>query len=359
MGKEIVHTPKILRTASEVEATKAEHAPVFVNAFEAQLKELFFIRKTEFVGTPKDEAFASNEFSDFADEKKEDFVHVYYPWNNHLVKTVDAEDYYELKTNRNQDLITAEEQKELYGSHVAVFGLSVGSNIVTTLTQAGISKEITIADFDELDTTNLNRILAGIHQIGLPKGVVSARRVYEDNPFAEVHFFEEGVTQENIKTIAESGVKLIIEEVDSLPIKIQTRLFAMEHKLPVLMVTDNGDGVVLHVERYDLGCATIFGKEPQYWIDLMQKPAPPKEEMAKMIVDDIVGGADQVDPRMMKSVQRVINHELISWPQLGSAAILAGVVATVFTKRILLGENTIKDVRQTIFIPEDDLKTHG
>ena len=35
----------------------------------------------------------------------------------------------------------------------------------------------------------------------------------------------------------------------------------MKYKIPVIMITDNGDGVVLHVERYDLGHNKIFDKD--------------------------------------------------------------------------------------------------
>lgn len=358
MGKETLDTPVFITDEKELGSLIAEKSPVVVDAFSPQLKELFYIETPSFVGISKEEAYTSKEFKDFQESRGEKFTHVYYPWNNHLVKCVEAEDYFKLKTNRNQDLISAEEQNILYGKHVAVFGLSVGSNVVTALTQAGISKKITIADFDQLDTTNLNRILAGVYQVGLDKCSVSSRRVYEDNPFAEVVAYKEGVTKENISKILDSGLDLIVEEIDSLPYKIQIRLAAMEKKLPVVMVTDNGDGVVLHVERYDLGHAKIFGKEPSFWLDLMSKEPPSKEEMAKLIVENIVGGPDKVDPRMMKSVKRVIDHELISWPQLGSAAMLAGVVATVFVKRILLGESTQKDIRANVFVPEKDLEGH-
>ena len=356
MGKE--STPKIIIAEKEIESLISEKQPVFVDAFEFQVKELFYIENASYIGVPKEEAYASDDFEKFKESMLGEFSHVYYPWNNHLVKCVNSEAYFKLKTNRNQDLITKEEQDILSKKHVAVFGLSVGSNIVTTLTQAGISQEITIADFDELDTTNLNRILAGVHQVGLNKVDVAARKIYEDNPYAKVNSFPEGVTKENLHTILDSGVDLIVEEIDSLPFKIQTRILAMEKKLPVVMVTDNGDGVVLHVERYDLGHNKIFGKDPSFWLELMSKEPPSKEEMAKLIVNEIVGGPDKVDSRMMKSVKRVIDKELISWPQLGSAAILAGVVATIFVKRILLGENTDKDIRSNIFIQEKGLGSH-
>lgn len=340
---------------SDDAVAKYKETATYADAFPFQLKELFPIHHPEHA--PKgDEMFETENFKSFSENVES--CHVYFPWNNTLVHTVTEKDYYLLRTNRNQDLITAEEQEKLFNSHVAVFGLSVGSNIVHTLVQAGIANEITIADFDLLDTTNLNRIPAGVHQIGVEKISVALQRIYEVNPFAKVHAYTEGVTPESLQEIIDSKPDLIIEEVDALPIKVQTRMLAQQHKLPVLMITDNGDGVVLHIERYDLGHDKIFGKDAVFWQELMSKGKPSKEEIANLIVDHIVGGPDKVDPRMMKSVQKVINHELQSWPQLGSAAILAGVVGTIFTKRILLGDQNQKDVRETIFIPEKDLGGH-
>ena len=166
---------------------------VYVDAFERQVRELYLIDNPSLRDENKEALFASAGFRKYADERREAYTHVYYPWNNHLVKTVRADDYFRLKTDRNQDLITAAEQKKLYEYRVAVLGLSVGSNIAFALTQAGISRDIVIADFDELDTTNLNRIFAGVHQIGLNKAVIAARHIYEDNPFVNVKAAARGI----------------------------------------------------------------------------------------------------------------------------------------------------------------------
>jgi hypothetical protein len=45
-----------------------------------------------------------------------------------------------------------------------------------------------------------------------------------------------------------------------------------------------------------------------------------------------------VDPGMLKSVVRVVAKELISWPQLGSAALLGGVTTTIAIKEIIRGK---------------------
>lgn len=335
---------------SGAERIRAEHPELKeVDALSRQLKELFIIQNHRFIGVPKPDVFASSEFAAYCERKKDDYTYVYFPWNNTLVKTVREEDYFTLKTNRNQDLITAEEQQKLRTYRVAVLGMSVGSNIAFVLTQAGISQKIAIADFDELDTTNLNRILAGVHQIGENKTHVAAQRIYEDNPFADVTVLDQGANEENVEELLKTGeIDCLIDEIDDISFKIHLRLLAMKYKVPVVMVTDNGDGVVLHVERYDLGHTKIWGKDASSYEAMLADGPMTKEKSGGVIMNDIVGGPERVDPAMIASVKRVLAKELVSWSQLGSAAILGGVVVTYAVKKIALGQLTDEDIRAYI-----------
>jgi hypothetical protein len=116
--------------------------------------------------------------------------------------------------------------------------------------------------------------------------------------------------------------------------KIEIRILAMKYKIPVIMVTDNGDGVVLHVERYDKNLKTIFNKPLTYWKTFLGDNIT-KEKIGKIIIEDIFGGAQNASLRVIDSVQKVFNKEIISWPQLGSAAILGGVISTIIIKKIV------------------------
>lgn len=323
----------------------------FVDAFERQIKELFFIENRQFIGVNKNEAHKTPAFKNFVSKKEKNYKYIYYPWNHNLVKCVCEEDFLRLKTNRNQNLITAQEQGELYHRKVAVFGLSVGSNIVYTLTQAGIAREIVIADFDTLDTTNLNRIQAGIHEIGQNKTLICARRIYEENPYAIVETFENGINAPSLKKLfkRKERIDCIVEEIDNMPLKIKVRQLARAYKIPVVMITDNGDGVVIHVERYDLGYKKIFGKDDAYW---RKKIASIRSmaDVGDIIIHDIVGGPGKVDPKMLASIPKVLNRKLVSWPQLGSAAILGSVAATIAIKNIFLGRGKKLFLREHIHL---------
>ena len=337
-----VYRPKFFfgKRRREAESLKKQEACLnFVDAFDRQLNELFLINNLRFVGQQKTLVYRTPEFKSYCLKKADDFGYIYYPWNLSLVKCVPESDYFKLKTNRNQALITAKEQVVLSKLKVGVFGMSVGSNIAFVLTQAGIANEIVIADFDELDTTNLNRIWAGVHQVGLNKAVIAARRIYEDNPFAKVTVLTKGISEEKLEELLrKKKLDLIVEEIDEMKMKIETRRLALRYKVPVLMITDNGDSAHLHIERYDLGYKKIFEKPLSYWPPKVKACKGPKD-FADIVINDILGGPQNVDPNMMRSVKMIFNRELISWPQLGSAALLGGIATTVAIKSIVSGKN--------------------
>ena len=133
-------------------------------------------------------------------------------------------------------------------------------------------------------------------------------------------------------------VHCIVEEVDSLPVKISTRKLALKYKVPVLMITDNGFSIVLHVERYDLGHDKIFEKEIPYW-DALMKTEMNIQTVSQIIVQDIIGDMQKIDPKLSASTMKVFQKQLVSWPQLGSTAMLGGVVATQMIKKIALKES--------------------
>lgn len=352
---EIDYQPVIIKRGEDLKVLIDSNSAIkVVDAFSRQLKELFFIDNTKYIGSDKEETYKTEDFLRYVEDKKEQFQYFYYPWNSHVVKCINENDYFRLKTNRNQDLITAQEQIKLYNYKVAVFGMSVGSNIAFVLTQSGISRKIIIADFDDLDTTNLNRILAGVHQVGTNKTIVAARRIYEDNPYAEVSILPDGISEKQLEDLLKNKeINCIIEEIDDINMKLQTRILAIKYKVPVIMITDNGDDVVLHVERYDLGYDKIFDKNIEFWQEKLKASTKfTKAEAGQIIIGDIVGGPEKVDPKMMASVKRVLNKELVSWSQLGSAAILGGVAATVAIKRIALGESSDLNIREYIGIPK-------
>jgi len=323
----------------DVQELVVKNNAVFADLIPAQLKELFVIHHLNIIEN-KSEIEHLPAFKSFCKSKDGSHRYFYYPWLNRVIKTVGEKDYAELKTNRNRDLITLEEQQALQHFSVAVLGLSVGSNIAFLLTQAGMSDKIFLADPDTLDTSNLNRLLTGVQDLGLNKAIISARKICEGNPYADPVPLVDGINDEKLEALLKTGtINCIVEEVDALPIKISTRRLAMKYKVPVLMITDNGFSIVLHVERYDLGHDKIFEKEISYW-DKKFEGGLDHQKVSQIIIEDVFGNIEKIDRKLFASNIRIMKKELVSWPQLGSTAMFGGAVATQMIKKIALKEST-------------------
>jgi molybdopterin/thiamine biosynthesis adenylyltransferase len=270
-------------------------------------------------------------------------VWIYYPWLKAVVHFLEENLHQELRTGRNRNLITAAEQNIYYNSTVAIAGMSVGSHIVTVIAMTGGAKHLRIADFDNLSGDNLNRIRESYANLGINKAVLVARRVLEINPFADIQIFPEGVSEENSQSFV-NGVNVIVEEVDSPFWKIRLREMAREKRIPVIMVTDNGDGAIVDVERYDResnrallhGKITVSAEEFRH-----MDPRDLPRVAAKM------AGADVAVPRMLESVVEV-GETLYSWPQLGTAANMAGTIGAYLVRHLTAGPHNIKSGRYTV-----------
>src|SRR5699024_6679416 len=109
-----------------------------------------------------------------------------------------------------------------------------------------------IADFDTLELSNMNRLRTGLHHLGVPKTVIAAREIAEIDPFLKVNCFHEGVTKENIDNFVhgDGSLDLLIDECDSLNVKILCRKIARQAGIPVLM--DTSDRGMIDIERFDL-----------------------------------------------------------------------------------------------------------
>jgi len=102
---------------------------------------------------------------------------VYFPWRRAAVHLLALPHFDLLRLDRNRNKITLEEQHRFRKVGVAVVGLSVGHAIAYTLALEGLCGRLTLADFDEIELSNLNRIPASILDLGLNKAIVAAPRI--------------------------------------------------------------------------------------------------------------------------------------------------------------------------------------
>lgn len=306
-----------------------------------QLKELFEITHPQDIFNPdfneKSQVFITDKLAAGSSELKGNWV--YFPWSGIFIHTVTEEEYILLRTNRNRNLITSAEQETLLNFTVGLVGLSVGSNVATALAYSGISSTMKIAEFDTLETTNLNRIRARIDQIGLSKMSITTRQIYEVNPYADLQLFGDGITKETLDIFVTGSPqpRLIFEIIDSFEMKIYLRLLARQHRIPVVMVTNLGDSVILDVERYDLDEETSLfnGRAGSIPDDILNNPDLSTQDKHKYAV--LLAGVDNIPPRALASVEE-IGKTLVGRPQLTTTVTIAAGFCGYITRQIALGD---------------------
>ena len=183
-----------------------------------------------------------------------------FEWSGQLVRFPDRDDLRALRTFRNRDLITAEEQRRLYSSTIAVFGLSVGSSAVERLIASGIGGTLILADKDIVDPSNLNRINATFADVGEHKVDFIAKRISTIDPYIEQVHLLSGVDVPGLeRVIGQHSPDILIDEMDDLVMEAHVRLAARRHGIPVLSASDVGDRTVIDVERHDRGARPFHG----------------------------------------------------------------------------------------------------
>lgn len=279
-------------------------------------------------------------------------IWVYYPWSDKLVHLLDEEEFVVVRTNRNKHKITAEEQTTLSQKKIGVMGLSVGQSVSLTLAIERGFGELRIADFDELDLSNLNRIRTGIHNIHLQKTVIVAREIAELDPFLKVICFHEGITDDNIDAfLTENGtLDLLIDECDSFDVKISAREKAKALGIPVLM--EGSDRCTIDIERFDLEPERPVLHGFVEHIDMsVFKTLKTLDEKVPYIAP--VTGIETLSPRMKASAVEIMST-ISTWPQLASAVTYGGGITADLSRKILLGSLKISG---RFFIDIDELIT--
>ena len=262
---------------------------------------------------------------------------VYFPWLAALTHILEEDAFQTVRTARNLNLITAEEQKKFYDAVVGVAGLSVGNSVALAIVMQGGARHIKLADHDRLALSNTNRIRTGAQNLGLAKTEMTAREIYTINPYARVEIFSEGLTRKNIAGFfgGPRPLDVVIDEIDNLAVKLLIREHARKRRVPLVMAADNGDNVIIDIERYDKNPQIPFfhgrlGKTSYEALARLDKFG-----IGRMITKHL--GPENVTPRMLASLQEM-GRTLVSWPQLGGAAIINGAAVAYCVRKIATGQ---------------------
>ena len=307
-----------------------------INTIDSQLLELAIInnpkKQQEIRSSCNVEAYLPNiDYDNYGNW-------IYYPWLNTMVKILEKKDFIKVRTSRNQYKITPQEQEALEKKSVGIVGLSVGQSVAKTIALERIAGKLILADFDELELSNLNRIQAGIHNLGLPKTVITARQISEIDPYIDIVCYHDGITIQNIHTFFKQQMDLLIDECDSLSIKVELRKWARKNKLPLLM--DTSDNGMLDIERYDLieNYPFFHGKVSENTLNSCLKKDLSKQEVINIVLEII--DKETMSEELKYSISQ-IGKTINTWPQLGSDVCLGGAITAITAREILLKKSSV------------------
>ncbi|HEU4559024.1 MAG TPA: molybdopterin-synthase adenylyltransferase MoeB [Longimicrobium sp.] len=197
-------------------------------------------------------------------------------------------------------------QRRLKQGRVLVVGAGgLGSPVAMYLAAAGVGT-IGIADFDVVDTTNLQRqVLHGTSWVGRPKLDSARDRIGEINPLVEVVPHPERLTSANALEVVR-GYDVVIDGTDNFPTRY------LLNDACVLLGKPNVYGSILRWE----GQASVFwaGHGPCYRC-LFAEPPPPG-----LVPNCAEGGVLGVLPGIVGSIQAAEALKLL----LGAGETLAG-----------------------------------
>ena len=262
--------------------------------------------------------------------------YVLFPWRSTIVRLPRADLFARLRTARNRYLIDEGEQREWSAALIGIAGLSVGASVLAASSLTG-ARRFRLAERDTLAPTNLNRLTGSVCDFGEPKLTLAMRRTFEADPYCDLEAFPAGYTPGVADAFIGSGgterLTVLVEEMDDLALKVDIRLKARVARVPVVMVTDNGDNAILDVERFDLdsGYPLFHGLAG----DLATNPADLNDPIQRVNVASAIVGS-RITPRTRFSLTQV-GRTLPSWPQLGTAATAGGALGALAARYIACG----------------------
>jgi len=159
---------------------------------------------------------------------------------------------------KKEDFFSAHDPKIIPILQNAVIGIAgaggLGSNIAVSLTRAGIGK-LVVADFDKIETSNLNRQQFFTDQIGMPKVIALLENLNKISQFTKYQVHEIKLNPDNIPMIFKD-VDIMVEAFDKAEMKtmlIETWLTNFPNK-PLIAasgLTGWGKNEILHTRRID------------------------------------------------------------------------------------------------------------
>ena len=142
--------------------------------------------------------------------------------------------------------------ERLHNATVMVVGCgAVGSFAIEALARSGIGT-IVIVDFDNVDTTNINRQLFALDStVGRPKVDVATSRIHDINPTTTVRAYNLFWDRD---TDLDERPDFVIDAIDSVESKIALARWASDRKIPII----SSMGAALKSDITQIQVASLF-----------------------------------------------------------------------------------------------------
>ncbi len=145
---------------------------------------------------------------------------------------------------RTQMLLGLDSISKLSDKHVVIVGLGgVGSYAAEAIARSGVGK-ITVVDNDTVDISNINRQLYALTStIGRNKSDVSAERIRDINPDANVISKTMFYSAECREELFSSHIDYIIDAIDSVTSKLDLIETAISRNIPIISALGTGNKI--------------------------------------------------------------------------------------------------------------------
>lgn len=150
---------------------------------------------------------------------------------------MDKETFYQEAFERNNGILTKEQQDAIQSATVAIAGLGGGGGIYAyALARTGFTK-FHLADFDTFSLVNFNRQIGATEaSLGKKKTETIRDLILSINPYAEITLFEQGIHQDNIHDFLR-GVSVVVDGIDFFEIETRRMLFREARNSGIHVVT--------------------------------------------------------------------------------------------------------------------------
>lgn len=168
--------------------------------------------------------------------------------------------YWEI-ISRQMSIVTKSQQTRFKDSKIAVIGCGgIGGETIEMLARMGVG-QLNIADMDCFDISNLNRqTLSSLNDVGLSKSEVGKEKIRLINPYTDVNFFDEKVTESNVGKIVE-GCDIVIDALDNIITRIIISRYCSQNDITFIHGAIHGTQGQLTVfsKNNDVDYETMFG----------------------------------------------------------------------------------------------------